>query len=212
MSKFVKLALIILIFSACSKMVKKDDLSILGPEGEKAAYKVEIASTKQELETGLMNRDSLAENSGMLFDLRQFNEPISMWMKDTRISLDMIFIDQDGNIFWIYENAQPMSTTLILPPFQPAAVLEVNAGDAKKFNIKVGDVVKHKWFANKNPIVQPAPTSEAPAEPVVQSEEETTSPAEPAAESPTEAPAPAAEPIAEPSAEQPVSAETSDNK
>lgn len=185
MSKFVKLALIILIFSACSKFVKKDDLSILGIEGQKVAYKVEVATTKQELETGLMNRDSLDENSGMLFDLRPVKEPVSMWMKDTKISLDMIFIDQDGSIFWIYENAKPMSTTLIVPPFSPAAVLEVNAGDVKKFNIKVGDIIKHKWFAGKTPAVSPiadapvaetAPAEETPAEtPAEAAAEQTTS-------------------------------------
>ncbi len=162
MSKFVKLALILIIFSACSKLVKKDDLSILGPEGEKVAYKVELAVTNEELGKGLMDRKSLAPNSGMLFDLRTVKEPISMWMKDTYISLDMVFIDKYGTIFWIYENAEPMSTMLILPPEIPAAVLEVNAGDAQKFNIRVGDTVKHPWFINQAPATNAA--AEAPAE------------------------------------------------
>ena len=146
MRNFIKLALVVVLFAACSKLVKKDDLAVVGQDGEKVAYKVELAVTKSEMEKGLMNRQSLDANSGMLFDLRAVKSRVSMWMKDTQIALDMLFIDQDGSIFWIYENAEPMSTTLILPPFVPAAVLEINAGDVKKYNIKVGDVVRHKWF------------------------------------------------------------------
>ena len=127
MYKFLKLALIVIMFAACSKVVKKDDLSIMGPNGEKVAYKVELAVTPSEMEKGLMNRTSLDANSGMLFNLRPIKERISMWMKDTKIPLDMVFIDKDGSIFWIYENAEPMSTQLIVPPFNPAAVLELNA-------------------------------------------------------------------------------------
>ena len=129
-----------------------------------------------------MNRPVLAEDSGMLFDLRPIKEPVSMWMKDTKISLDMIFIDKDGSIFWIYENAEPMSTTLILPPYNPAAVLEVNAGDAKKYNIRVGDVIKYKWFANAAPVkaVASEPVAEAATEALTnETQAEQTAPAEP---------------------------------
>ena len=196
MQKFIKLAMIVAMFAACSKVVKKDDLSILGPEGEKAAYKVELAVTEAEMEKGLMNRTSLDANSGMIFDLRPYKdlkEPISMWMKDTKIPLDMVFIDKDGSIFWIYENAEPDSTQLIIPPFNPTAVLELNAGDVQKFNIRVGDVVRHAWFpADTQPTMQAEEASAVEA-PAVEEAAKEEAPAPAAESAKEETPAPAAE-------------------
>lgn len=146
MSKFLQIALMVMLAAACSKFDKRDDVSIVNNDAEKAAYKVELAQTDDEMRTGLMNREKLDENSGMLFNLGRLNVPTAMWMKDTKIPLDMIFIDKDGTIFWIYENAEPESTKLIVAPFPAFAVLEVNAGDVKRFDIKIGDTVKHKWF------------------------------------------------------------------
>lgn len=146
MSKIYKIVLMLLLVAACSKFDKRDALSITDDNDEKAAYKVELAQTDDEMRTGLMNRDKLDENSGMLFNLGRSDVPTAMWMKDTKIPLDMIFIDKDGTIFWIYENAEPESTKLIVAPFPAFAVLEVNAGDVKRFDIKIGDTVKHKWF------------------------------------------------------------------
>lgn len=148
MPKFLKIALMISLLASCSKFDKRDDLSIVDANGEKIAYKVELAQTDEEMRTGLMNRTKLDEKSGMLFALGHVNVPTAMWMKDTKIPLDMIFIDRDGTIFWIYENAEPESTKLIVSPYPAFSVLEVNAGDIKKYDIKIGDTVKHKWFEN----------------------------------------------------------------
>ena len=145
MTKFVKLFLAVILLVGCSKKNEENKLAILTDNGE-IRYTVETAKTIPELEKGLMFRESLAPNSGMIFDLSKV-EHTAMWMKNTKIPLDMIFIDSDGIISWIYENAQPESLTLIIPPFPVAAVLEINAGDIQKHGIKTGDTVKHEFFA-----------------------------------------------------------------
>ena len=151
MPKIFKITMMLLAVVACSKFNKHNELTITDINGEKAAYKVELAQTKEEMSTGLMNREKLDENSGMLFALGSLgaNSRSAMWMKDTKISLDMLFIDEEGMIFWIYENAEPESEKLIVPPYPAYSVLEVNGGDVKKHGIKIGDMVKHEWFKEK---------------------------------------------------------------
>ncbi|MCW5192406.1 DUF192 domain-containing protein, partial [Burkholderia cenocepacia] len=75
-------------------------------------FSVEMPTTEQEKETGLMYRKQLADGKGMLFDFTPEQE-VSMWMKNTYISLDMIFIRADGRILRIAENTEPMSTKII---------------------------------------------------------------------------------------------------
>lgn len=145
MSKFIKLFAIALLFTACSK--KDDNLSELvfvTSEGP-VTYQIETATTREEMSTGLMNRKTVAENSGMLFVLQGQNE-IAMWMEDTYVPLDMIFVNQDNKIIWIYKNAEPLSTQLIRPQTDEplSAVIEVNAGDVDKNGIKIGDTVQHE--------------------------------------------------------------------
>ena len=145
MTKFIKLFLAVILLAGCSKKNDESNLTVLTGGGE-VSYTVEEAKTVPELEKGLMFRESLAPNAGMIFDLSKV-EHTAMWMKNTKIPLDMIFIDGDGVISWIYENAQPESLTLIIPPFPAAAVLEINAGDVKKHGIKTGDKIVHEFFA-----------------------------------------------------------------
>lgn len=145
MSKFIKLFAIALLFTACSK--KDDNLSELvfvTSEGP-VTYQIETATTREEMSTGLMNRKTVAENSGMLFVLQGQNE-IAMWMEDTYVPLDMIFVNQDNKIIWIYKNAEPLSTQLIRPQTDEplSAVIEINAGDVDKNGIKIGDTVQHE--------------------------------------------------------------------
>lgn len=177
MPKFLKIALMISLLASCSKFDKRDDLSIVDANGEKIAYKVELAQTDEEMRTGLMNRTKLDEKSGMLFALGHVNVPTAMWMKDTKIPLDMIFLDKDGTIFWIYENAEPESTKLIVSPYPAFSVLEVNAGDIKKYDIKIGDTIKHKWFENaeKSTAAEPENKDGAAPEAVAETSVEETS-------------------------------------
>lgn len=111
-------------------------------------FSVEMATTEQEKETGLMYRKELADGKGMLFDFTPEQE-VSMWMKNTYISLDMIFIRADGRILRIAENTEPMSTKIISSQGIAKGVLEVPAGTAQKYGIRPGDRVSHPLFGSK---------------------------------------------------------------
>lgn len=111
-------------------------------------FSVEMATTEKEKETGLMYRKELADGKGMLFDFNPEQE-VSMWMKNTYVSLDMIFIRADGRILRIAENTEPMSTKIISSRGPARAVLEVVAGTAQKYGIRPGDRVGHPLFGSK---------------------------------------------------------------
>jgi uncharacterized membrane protein (UPF0127 family) len=111
-------------------------------------FSVEMATTEEEKTTGLMYRKELAEGKGMLFDFAPEQE-VSMWMKNTYISLDMIFIRADGRILRIAENTEPLSTKIIPSRGQAKGVLEVIAGTAQKYGIQPGDRIAHPLFNSK---------------------------------------------------------------
>jgi uncharacterized membrane protein (UPF0127 family) len=108
-------------------------------------FSVEMATTEEEKEKGLMFRKELADGKGMLFDFSP-EQQVSMWMKNTFISLDMIFIRADGRILRIAENTEPFSTRIIPSGGLAKGVLEVIAGTAKKYGIEPGDRVAHPLF------------------------------------------------------------------
>ncbi|WP_256808116.1 DUF192 domain-containing protein [Bradyrhizobium sp. Bra64] len=111
-------------------------------------FSVEMATTEEEKQTGLMYRKELADGKGMLFDFNPEQE-VSMWMKNTYVSLDMIFIRADGRILRIAESTEPLSTKIISSRGPARAVLEVVAGTAQKYGIRVGDRVGHPLFGGK---------------------------------------------------------------
>ncbi|KAA0073307.1 DUF192 domain-containing protein [Tardiphaga sp. P9-11] len=108
-------------------------------------FSVEIAKTDEERATGLMYRKELADGRGMLFDFTP-EQQVSMWMKNTFVSLDMIFITGDGRVLRIAENTEPQSLKIISSGGPARAVLEVVAGTAKKYGIAPGDQVVHPLF------------------------------------------------------------------
>lgn len=108
-------------------------------------FSVEMATTEEEKQTGLMHRKELPDGKGMLFDFSP-EQQISMWMKNTYISLDMIFIRADGRILRIAENTEPLSTRIISSGGLAKGVLEVIAGTAQKYGIQPGDRVAHPLF------------------------------------------------------------------
>ena len=108
-------------------------------------FSVEMATTEEEKSTGLMYRKELPDGRGMLFDFSPAQE-VSMWMKNTFIPLDMIFIRADGRILRIAENTEPQSTRIIGSGGLARGVLEVIAGTAKKYGIEPGDRVAHPLF------------------------------------------------------------------
>jgi uncharacterized membrane protein (UPF0127 family) len=98
-------------------------------------FQVEVARNEADRAQGLMYRRSLAPDRGMLFDFARV-EPVSMWMQNTYIPLDMLFIRADGSIARIAENTEPLSTTTI-PSGEPVlAVLELVGGTARQLGIK----------------------------------------------------------------------------
>jgi len=111
-------------------------------------FAVELASTPEEQAKGLMYRRQLPEGQGMLFDFHR-EQPTSFWMKNTYIPLDMIFIRGDGRILRIAENTVPLSEALVPSGGPVRAVLEVNAGTAKKLGIAPGDRVGHAIFGSR---------------------------------------------------------------
>jgi uncharacterized membrane protein (UPF0127 family) len=111
-------------------------------------FSVELATTEEEKTTGLMYRKHLADGQGMLFDFSPAQQ-VSMWMKNTYISLDMIFIGSDGRIIRIAENTEPLSTRIISSQGLAKGVLEVIAGTAKKYGIARGDLVSHPLFNSR---------------------------------------------------------------
>ncbi|MBN9603228.1 MAG: DUF192 domain-containing protein [Afipia felis] len=108
-------------------------------------FNVEVAKTTEERERGLMFRKELSDGQGMLFDFSP-EQNVSMWMKNTYVSLDMIFIRADGRILRIAENATPLSERIISSGGPVKAVLEVVAGTARKDGIAPGDRVAGPLF------------------------------------------------------------------
>ncbi len=121
-----------------------ESLEIVSKSGVQV-FSVEVMRTPEERAKGLMYRRELPEGRGMLFDFSP-EQPVSMWMKNTYISLDMIFISADGRIVRIAENTTP-ELEAIIPAGRPVrGVLEVIAGTSKKYGIAPGDRVAHPLF------------------------------------------------------------------
>jgi uncharacterized membrane protein (UPF0127 family) len=120
-------------------------IAIATPSGTHV-FSVEIAATRQERARGLMFRKELPQNNGMLFDFGR-DQDVTMWMQNTYIPLDMIFIRADGTILRVAENNQPRSTKLIPSGGAVRAVLELRAGTARKLGITAGDMVEHLPFS-----------------------------------------------------------------
>jgi len=108
-------------------------------------FAIEIADTEEAREKGLMFRKQLPEGEGMLFDFHR-DQDVSFWMQNTYIPLDMIFIQGDGRILRVAENAEPLSTRTISSGGPVRAVLEVIGGTAEKLGIGPGDRVAYPPF------------------------------------------------------------------
>ncbi|MCE7028429.1 DUF192 domain-containing protein [Jiella avicenniae] len=120
------------------------DLSkaVLHTKGGERKIMVELALTPEQREVGLMNRSQMPQDQGMLF---RFDETrnVAMWMKNTLIPLDMLFMDESGEIVTIKTNAQPLSLAII-PSGQPVRyVLELNGGAAARYGVSIGDRLEH---------------------------------------------------------------------
>jgi uncharacterized protein len=113
---------------------------VLKTDSGEHSYSVEVADTDRERARGLMFRRSLPDTSGMIF-LYEPPQPVGMWMRNTYIPLDMIFIAADGTVRRVAANTEPFSTDIIASGGPVAAVLELNAGQAARIGVKPGDRV-----------------------------------------------------------------------
>ena len=107
---------------------------------DKATYQVKIVQTMEEKLKGLMFVKKLPENQGMLFDFRGYSS-VAMWMKNTYISLDMLFIDCNFKVADMHQNATPLSLEKISTDKPFCFVLEINGGQVLKQNISIGDKI-----------------------------------------------------------------------
>jgi len=111
-------------------------------------FEVEVARTGEERAKGLMFRRYMPADRGMLFDFGS-EQPVGMWMKDTFIPLDMLFIRKDGSIARIAENTEPHSLRTISSGENVLSVLELNGGTAARLGIAPGDRVAHPLFGTR---------------------------------------------------------------
>ena len=139
--------LAVLCLSVVGHAAELQPLEIVTKSGVQV-FSVELAKTDEERATGLMYRKELADGRGMLFDFTP-EQPVSMWMKNTFISLDMIFIGADGRVLRIAENTEPQSTRIISSGGPAKGVLEVIAGTARKYGIAPGDRIAHPLFGKR---------------------------------------------------------------
>lgn len=123
-------------------------LTIETADGRRHAFTVELALSDRQQMQGLMFRRSLAPDRGMLF-LYASDQPIAMWMKNTYIPLDMLFLRADGRIINIIENVPP-ETLDSRPSEGPArAALELPGGTAARLGIRAGDRVLHERLSGR---------------------------------------------------------------
>jgi uncharacterized membrane protein (UPF0127 family) len=120
-------------------------LAIRTSSGKVVNFKIWLADTKRREEQGMMFVREMDEHTGMLFMFPE-NKPVSMWMKNTYVSLDLLFLNAQGKIDYIAAHATPLSEAIIGPPMPEFAVLELKGGACEQFGIKVGDTVLHKNF------------------------------------------------------------------
>ncbi len=123
-------------------LFKRASLTIDTKNGP-VALDVEVADTEPKREHGLMFRRTLRPDQGMIF-LFDGEQDIAMWMKNTYISLDMVFIGDDWRIVHVAEDAEPLSTNIISSVRPASRVLEIAGGEAKKLGLAAGDIVSFK--------------------------------------------------------------------
>jgi len=131
-------------FATC----RDDSVYLLGDWGQ-ARFSIEITDTFASQQLGLMNRQRMPLSSGMLL-VYESPRPLSFWMRNTLIPLDMLFIDSKGIVTHIHHMAKPLDETPIVGGLG-IAVLEINGGLAKSMGISVGTELRHQSFEKGDP-------------------------------------------------------------
>jgi uncharacterized membrane protein (UPF0127 family) len=113
--------------------------------GKRHRFTVEFADNDERRTLGLMHRRQMAADAGMLFDFKR-DSPVAMWMRNTLIPLDMLFVDREGIVRHIHERAVPMSEAIISSEENVRAELELNGGTVARLGLKKGDRLVHAMF------------------------------------------------------------------
>ena len=147
--KLTKILLLCFIFFTSSKLVfgEQNEIISLRSKHGSTDFIVEIAKTYEQRQKGLMGRNTLKAQNGMLF-LYDIPRRVSFWMKDTNISLDVIFLSANGKILKIYHNAMPKSLEIMSAGDSVSAVLEINGNTAKTIQLSIGDCAEYEFFVN----------------------------------------------------------------
>jgi uncharacterized protein len=138
--RFLALTLFLLLAPAAAWAQDLVPLTVTTEQGEAHPFQVEIAGTPEERARGLMFRTELAEDRGMLFIFPR-RERIAMWMRNTEIPLDMLFISDDGRVTQIHERAVPHSEAVISSRRRVRYVLELPGGTAERLGLAPGALV-----------------------------------------------------------------------
>ncbi|MBY0338672.1 MAG: DUF192 domain-containing protein [Acetobacteraceae bacterium] len=125
--------------------LREEPLVIVTRDGTRHSFRVEMAVRPEDQMIGMMFRREMADDEGMLFDWGSPRES-AMWMRNTLIPLDMVFIAADGRIHRIHERAVPLSLATIESNGPVRATLELKGGIAERLNLRVGDRVLHRSF------------------------------------------------------------------
>jgi hypothetical protein len=128
----------------------EERLVIVTRDGTRHAFRVEMAVEPAHQMTGLMFRTQVGPDEGMLFDWGTPRES-SMWMRNTLVPLDMLFVAADGRVHRIAERTVPHSLAAIGSRGPVRATLELAGGTAERLNIRVGDRVLHRIFGTGEP-------------------------------------------------------------
>jgi uncharacterized protein len=142
---FAVLSLLAAAAAALASISFEESLVTIAAADDRFEFRVEMAVNPTQRSQGLMFREDLDEDRGMLFDFGQ-PQRATMWMRNTYVPLDMLFIDEHGRITQIAADAQPLSDAVIASREQVRAVLELRGGVSAKLGIKPGDRVIHPLF------------------------------------------------------------------
>jgi hypothetical protein len=140
----------LLMTGAAAANACRDDAVTLRGDWGKARFSIEVADDTAERSQGLMHRRSMPLSSGMLF-IYETPQPLSFWMRNTLIPLDLLFIDSQGVVQKIHHSAKPLDETPIPGGDNLLSVLEINGGLSKRLGITEGSEIRHPAFAQNDP-------------------------------------------------------------
>jgi uncharacterized membrane protein (UPF0127 family) len=139
------LTLLLPLAASLEAAMRTERLWLVTSAGRETPIDVEIAEDAEDKQVGLMFRTDLPDGKGMLFAYESPRE-VTMWMHNTYIPLDMVFIRPDGVVHRIETRAEPMSDRIISSQGPVIAVLELAGGAAERLGLKAGDRVRHPLF------------------------------------------------------------------